>query len=70
MKAREITGDTISDKEICSKIITAGPNMYMPVMRNFHKDKGYNLEIEDLEEEMCELYSILNINEEATKKAT
>ena len=36
--------------------------MYMPVTRNLQKENGPNLEIEDLKEEMCELYRMCNIN--------
>ena len=55
MQSRKIKDDTISEKEILSKIVTAAPKMYMPSIRAIQKDKGSSLEIDDLEEEMCEL---------------
>ena len=69
LKLRKITDDTISDKEICSKIITAAPKMYISVIGNLHKDRGSNLEIEDLEQEMCELYRMCNVNEEGDEES-
>ena len=40
----------------------------MPVIGNLQKEKGSNLEIEDLEKEMCKLYRICNINEDINKE--
>lgn len=63
MQARKIKDDTISEKEIVSKIVTAAPKMYMATIRTLQKEKGSSLEIEDLEDERCELYRMCNINE-------
>ena len=68
IQSRKITDDIILEKNICLKTITTAPNMYMLVMRNFCKEKGSNLEIENPEEEMRELYRMCNINEETEKE--
>ena len=68
MQTSKITDYTISEKEICPNIITTALKMYMPVIRALQEEKGSSLEIEDLEEEMCELYRIWNINEESDIK--
>ena len=62
MQARKITDVMISEKYICSKIITATPKMYMHVIRTLQKENLYKIEIENLEEEMYELYRMRNMN--------
>ena len=53
MQSRKITDDRISEKDICPKLITAAPKMYMPVIRTLQKEDGSDLEIEYIEKEMC-----------------
>ena len=43
LQASKITDDTILEKEICSKVISAAPKIYMPVIRNLQKENGSNL---------------------------
>ena len=40
----------------------ATPKMYMSLIRVLQKTKGLSLDIEDIEEEMCDLYRICTIN--------
>ena len=61
--ARKIKDDTISDNEIISKIVMAAPKMYMSSIRVLQETKGLSLDIEDIEEEMCELYRMCIIND-------
>ena len=45
---RKVTNDTISEKDICSKIITEAPKMYMLAIRTLQNENRPNPEIEDL----------------------
>ena len=64
LQARKIKDNTISDNDIISKIVMAAPKMYMSSIRVMQKTKGLSLDIEDIEEEMCELYRMCTINDD------
>ena len=64
LQARKIKDDTISDNEIISNIVMAAPKMYMSSIRVLQKTKGLILNIEDIEEEICELYRMCTINDD------
>ena len=64
LQARKLKDDTISDNEIISKIVIAAPKMYMSSIIVLQKKKGSSLDIEDIKEEMCELYIICSINDD------
>ena len=64
LQARKIKDDNISDNDIISKIVMAAPKIYMSSIRVMQKTKGSSLDIEDIEEEMCELYRICTINDD------
>ena len=61
-QSRKIKDDTISDNEIISKTVMEAPKMYMSSIRVLQRMKVLSLDIEDIEEEMCELYIICTIN--------
>ena len=61
LQARKIKEDTISYNEIISKIVMEAPKMYMSSIRVLQRMKGLSLDIEDIEEEMCELYRMCTI---------
>ena len=42
----------------------AVPKMYMSSIRVLQKTKGLSLDIEDIKEEMCELYIMCTINDD------
>ena len=64
LHARKIKDDTISDNEIISKIVMVAPKMYMSSIIMLLKTKGSSLNIEDIEEDMCELYRMCTINDD------
>ena len=64
LQASKIKDDTISDNEIFSKIMMTAPKMYMSSIRVLQKTKGLSLDIEDIKEEMCELYRMCTINDD------
>ena len=62
LQARKIKDDAISDNRIIYKVVMDAPKMYMSSIRVLQKTNGLSLNINDIKEEMCELYRMCTIN--------
>ena len=58
------TTDRITESELCCQVFIAAPKRHISVLQKVKKDKGANLTVDGLEEEMIESWRLEHLGED------
>ena len=62
----KLTTDRITESELCSQVFIAAAKRHIPMLQKVKKEKGANLTVDDLEEEMIEAWRLEHLGKDGS----